>query len=172
MRRLLGPTHGTTLRRFFLTALIHPALTALQAKLIPTLLSFKDDGGYCALPSWLSQVQHVPSEDDLLQFDLSQIKPSIIKKVLRKHPSSSSPGDDGITYDHLNMMLSTHHFLATLFSKVLLCSQVPPTLWTDAKIIMIHKKGDTADPANFRPIVLTSVIGKLFHKTLANRHIT
>ena len=82
--------------------------------------SFKDDGGYYVLPSWVSQVQHVPSEDDLLQFDLSSITPSIIKKVLRKHPSSSSPGDDGITYHHLEMMPSTHHFLATLFSEVLL----------------------------------------------------
>ena len=130
--------------------------------------SFKDDGDYCALTSWVSQVQHVPSEDDLLQFDLSPITPSIIKKVLRKHPSSSSPGDDGITYHHLKMMPSTHHFLASLFSKVLLCSHAPPTSWTHAKIIMIYKKGDTTDPANFRPIALTSVIGKLFHKILAN----
>ena len=72
-----------------------------------------------------------------------------------------SPGHDGITYHHLKMMPSTHHFLATLFSKVLLCSRVPPTLWTHAKIIMIHKKSDTTDPPN-------SVIGKLFHKILAN----
>ena len=112
---------------------------------------------------------HVPSEDDLQEFDLSPIKPSIIKKVLRKRPSNSSPGDDGITFHHLKMMPSTHPFLATLFSKVLLCSHVPPTLWTHAKIIMIHKKGDITDPVNLRPIALTSVIGKLFHKILANR---
>ena len=67
------------------------------------------------------------------------------------------------------MMPSTHHFLATLFSKILLHSQVPPTSWTHAKIITLHKKGDHRDPANFRPIVLTSVIGKLFHKILAIR---
>ena len=98
MRRILGPTQGTILRKFVLTSQIHPALTALQAKPIATLLKvFKIDGGYCALPSWVSQVQHVPSEDDLLQFDLSPIMPSIIKIVLRKCPSSSSPGDDGIT---------------------------------------------------------------------------
>ena len=95
--------------------------------------------------------------------------PSIIKEVLRKLPSSSSPGANGITFHHLKMMSSTHHFLATLFSKVLLCSHVPPTSWTHAKIIMIHKKGDTTHPANFCPIASTSVIGKLFHKILANR---
>ena len=95
--------------------------------------------------------------------------PSIIKKVLRKRSSSSSPGDDGITYHHLKMMPLTHHFLATLFSKVLLCSHVPPILWTHAEIILIHKKGDTTDPANFRPNAVTSAIGELFHKILANR---
>ena len=42
--------------------------------------SFKDDGGYCALPSWVSQVQHVPSEDDWLEFDLSPITTSINKE--------------------------------------------------------------------------------------------
>ena len=114
-------------------------------------------------------MQHVPSKDDLLEFDLSPIMPSITENVLRKCPSSSSPGDDGITYHHLKMMPSTHHFLATHFSKVLLCSHVPPTLWTHAKIIMIHKKGDTTDPTNFHPIALTLVIGKLFQKILANR---
>ena len=121
------------------------------------------------MPSWVSQVQHVPSEDDLLQFNLSPITPSIIKKVLRKRPSSSSPGDDGITYHHLKMTPSTHHFLATLFSTKLLHSHVPSTLWTHAEIIMIHRKGATTDFANFCPIALTSVIGKLFDKIFVNR---
>ena len=72
------------------------------------------------------------------------------------------PGVDGITCHHLKM-------LATLFSKVLLHSQVLPTCWTHTKIIMVHKNGDPTVPANFRPIALTSVIGKLFHKILAIR---
>ena len=67
------------------------------------------------------------------------------------------------------MMPSTHHFLATLFSKILLQSQSPPSSWCHAKVITIHKKGDPQDPANFRPIALTSVIGKLYHKILAIR---
>ena len=35
--------------------------------------------------------------------------------------------------------------------------------------VTIHKNGDTSDPAHFRPIAITSVIGKLFHNILAVR---
>ena len=115
------------------------------------------------------EIQQVPSDEGLFDFDLSPVTPALVKKVLRKHSSGSAPGDDGISYHHLKMMPSTHHFLATLFSKILLHSQVPPTSWTHVKIITMHKKGDPSDPANFRPIALTSVIRKLFHKILAVR---
>lgn len=115
----------------------------------------RDDGGYSALPSWVANVQHVPSDEDLLELDLSPITPSLIKQVLKKRPSVSAPGVDGITYHHLKMMSSTHHFLATLFSKIFLHSQVPPTSWIHAKIIMVHKNGDPTIPANFRPVALT-----------------
>ena len=100
---------------------------------------------------------------------MSPITPSIIKKVLRKRPSSSSPGDDGITYHHLKMMPPSHHLLATLFSKLFLCSHVPPTLWTHAKIIMIHKKVTPQTLQTSALLHLTSVVRKLFHKILANR---
>ena len=66
-------------------------------------------------------------------------------------------------------MTSTHHFLATLFSKILLESYSPPSSWCSARIKLIHKGGDTNCPANFRPIALTSAIGKLFNKIIASR---
>lgn len=129
----------------------------------------REDGSYSSFPTWVSEVQHVATDEDLRDFDLLPITPGLIKKMLRKRLSGSAPGDDGITYRHLKMMPSAHHFLATLFSKILLHSQAPPSSWFHAKIITIHKKGDPLDPANFRPIALTSVIGKLFHKVLAIR---
>ena len=82
----------------------------------------REDRSYSSLPAWVSEVQHVPSDEDLLGFDLSPITPGLVKKMLSKRPSSSAPGVDRITYHHLKMMPSTHHFLATLFSKILLHS--------------------------------------------------
>ena len=46
-----------------------------------------------------------------------------------------------------------------------------PTLllnpWCQGKTILLYKKGDANLPKNFRPITLTSVIGKLFHRILS-----
>ena len=70
---------------------------------------------------------------------------------------------DGITYFHLKKLPSCHNFLATLYSKILLQSHSAPTSWCQGKTILLYKKGDASLPKNFRPIMLTSVIGKLFH---------
>ena len=41
-----------------------------------------------------------------------------------------------------------------------------PTLWKKACTILIHKKGNTSDPSNFRPITLQSVPLKVFTSCL------
>jgi len=38
-----------------------------------------------------------------------------------------------------------------------------------ARIRLIYKAGSLDDPSNFRPIALTSVVGKVFHKILSHR---
>jgi len=61
--------------------------------------------------------------------------------------------------------------LATLFNKLLeaKAASAAPLLWGSARIKLIHKAGNTDDPSNFRPIALTSVVGKLFHKILSHQ---
>ena len=88
---------------------------------------------------------------------------------MKKRPSNSSPGEDGITYHHLKKLPSAHYFLVTLFSKILLDDHTSPDSWCQAKIKFIPKSQDLSNPENFRPIALTSVIGKLFNKILALR---
>ncbi|CAB3993869.1 Hypothetical predicted protein, partial [Paramuricea clavata] len=46
---------------------------------------------------------------------------------------------------------------------------VVPSEWKKACTILIHKKGETANPANFRPITLESVPLKVFTSCLRNR---
>ena len=121
------------------------------------------------LPNWVHDVMPSPDPSEMTPFDLLPITPGTIKRILMKRPSNSSPGDDGISYHHLKKMPSTHHFLATLFSKILRENQIAPDAWCDARIKLIFKGGDNQSPVNFRPIALTSVVGKLFHKIIALR---
>ena len=57
---------------------------------------------------------------------------------------------------------SCFNFLATLYSKILLQSHSALLSCCHGKTILLYKKGDASLPKNFRPITLTSVLGKLF----------
>ena len=80
----------------------------------------------------------------------------------------SAPGMDGITYYHLSRLPSSQHFMATLFNKIIQAESAP-ACWELARIKLIFKAGSPDDPSNYRPIALTSVVGKLFHKILSHR---
>ena len=58
--------------------------------------------------------------------------------------------------------------MATLFNK-LVDTGTAPTCWGCARVKLIYKSGDSVDPSNFRPMALTSVVGKLLHKILSCR---
>ena len=92
------------------------------------------------LPDWVSQVMPVPKIVE--EFDLSAIAPHLIKRTLQKCPSKSSPGPDSIIYFHLTNLPSTHHFLATLFSKVLSNPTEAPAIWFSAVLKLISKNED------------------------------
>ena len=46
---------------------------------------------------------------------------------------------------------------------------VLPSDWTDAYIVPIHKKGPKKDPANYRPISLTSAVCKILERLICHR---
>ena len=150
------------------TSSISPACTPDDAyKYVSNITN--ESSHYQSLPLWIDEVWPAPDPEDLTPFDLSPITPGLVKRVLKKRSSNYSPGEDGISYHHLKKVPSSHHFLATLFTKILLKSHSAPPVWRKAKIKLLFKGGDSKLPSNFRPIALTSTIGKLFHKILATR---
>ncbi|RVE45150.1 hypothetical protein evm_010173 [Chilo suppressalis] len=64
--------------------------------------------------------------------------------------------------------------LSPVLTRLYQCSyslgRVPET-WRDANVQPVPKKGDRSDPANYRPIAVTSVLCKVLEKVL-NNHLT
>jgi hypothetical protein len=91
-----------------------------------------------------------------------------------------SPGEDGlipdliksaadaVNNDKLRGDNSVVDALTLLFNYVL-HNEVWPARWSTGVIYPLHKSGDRLDPANYRPITLLSVVGKLFGRIIANR---
>ena len=75
-----------------------------------------DNTQYRHLSPWV--MDSLPDCDASL-FDGSAITPSLVKSTLRQCSMKSTPGSDGITYFLLNHLPSSHHFMATLFNKLL-----------------------------------------------------
>lgn len=65
--------------------------------------------------------------------------------------------------DHLMQVL------VELFDDILDPASIPPEQWRMAKLIVLFKKGDAADPSNYRPIAILPILYKVFSKIICNR---
>ena len=104
---------------------------------------------------------HEPFVDSVI--DLS---PEMVKSVLSKLQPNKAPGPDGL---HPMMLRECANELAYPVSKIYaesFDSGILPTDWKSANISPIFKKGCKADPANYRPVALTSVLCKVMERLL------
>lgn len=103
---------------------------------------------------------------------ISQIKINerLVKKILDNLKVDKAPGPDEIPPIVLKKCSPE---LAPILSKLFrlsFFSSTFPNSWKDANIHPIPKKGDHTNPLNYRPISLTSTLGKTF-ETLLNSQI-
>ena len=56
-----------------------------------------------------------------------------------------------------------------MFTYVLQGTWDPPASWKKSFVIVLHKKGDTKIPDNYRPITLLPIIYKLFSRIVCTR---
>ena len=127
--------------------------------------------------------ESIPEEDNNVVFDSvppsndtgydilhAQFQEDEIKKRIPSLKNGKSPGDDLILNEYIKTLSNlVSPLLVNLFNKIL-SSGVYPDAWTLSVIVPVFKdKGDAKDPANYRPISLTSCISKLFSMLLNDR---
>ena len=104
------------------------------------------------IPSWIPKLS-----DPEVQFNLDPPTYQQISNVIRKMKSSGLP----CPLDQLSIICFKRcPYLRTYLTELIReswLSGIVPTEWKRACTILIHKKGNTNDPTNFRPITLQSV---------------
>ena len=97
------------------------------------------------------------------------VDPSTVEELLKSLDEQSSPGPDELhprILKHLSSVIS--YPLALLFQKSLDCGKLPAG-WKMAVVKPMFKGGRLEDPANYRPVSLTSVLCKVFEKMLKQK---
>ena len=72
---------------------------------------------YSSLPDWVYTAFQPPNITE--EFDLFPITPSIIKRLLKRYKNPLAPGMDKITYGQMRNLPTCHHFLGTLYTKIM-----------------------------------------------------
>ena len=106
-----------------------------------------------------------PSQDQ--SRSLAQPPSSCEVEAKLRRATNTSPGMDGLEYRHLLALDPKGLLLAILYKKV--WEVGIPEVWRKSRTVPIHKKGDTADYSNFRPISLLPTMYKIFSGVLASR---
>lgn len=98
--------------------------------------------------------------------DPSPFSADIIHKIIRQQAPRKAPGVDSITGAMLKPIAGP---LSQVLEKLLaVCWRWSciPLSWRTAQVVPIFKKGDPSNPANFRPISLTSIFRKVLERCM------
>ena len=94
------------------------------------------------------------------------IKHDEILRALKNTKRSTAPGPDGRGLEEARGLGAER--LSWAFNSCLHLKDVPES-WALGRTTLIPKKPDAADPGDFRPITITSLLLRLFHKVIAAR---
>ncbi|KAI8517757.1 hypothetical protein Bbelb_037740 [Branchiostoma belcheri] len=85
-----------------------------------------------------------------------EVTEDLVYKQLQSLRADKSPGNDGM---HPRILRELAHVIVrppTLIFQLSINNAKLPDQWKEASITPIYKKGDKSDPANYRPVSLTS----------------
>ena len=125
-------------------------------------LNSENIDSYILNKTYLSQYSNV--ESSFPEIDLDELK-----KTIKKVKKDSSPGPDNISYNLIkNLPESFLKKILNFFNLCLSTSKLPKQ-WKISNITMIPKKKISKDPSKYRPISVTSCLGKILERIIRNR---
>lgn len=121
----------------------------------------------------LNNFQHCKDTDDRFQYSSSlynPVTPSEIWKTIKNNKSTAESFDNCQVHASMlkNLGPNAIYALSKLFT---LCLRNGVWLWNSSNIVFLKKDGKASysKPGSYRPISISSYIGKLFERVLANR---
>ncbi|GFR95949.1 RNA-directed DNA polymerase (Reverse transcriptase) domain containing protein [Elysia marginata] len=98
--------------------------------------------------------------------ELPSFEEQEVIKCLNEMSKNNAPGPDEITSELGGAPAIS--YLTKALNQILTLKEIPPS-WHEAKIIILYKKGDPGDIANYRPISLLSHSCKIFTRLIQKR---
>ncbi|KAG1446861.1 hypothetical protein G6F56_009441 [Rhizopus delemar] len=87
---------------------------------------------------------------------------------VKRSPNQSSPGQDGLGYQYLNVLFripALQPLILEVYNKAL-TSESTPSSWKEIRVRLLPKKGDLTNLKNWRPISLINCDAKIFTRVL------
>lgn len=103
----------------------------------------------------------LPKFDDLC----GPISPNEVTSVTLKQ--KSSPGPDGIKPSEWSSRINP--VISAALMNIILCWGHIPSFWRDSRTILVPKSTSATQPAEFRPISISSVFLRHLHRIISNR---
>ncbi|KAJ0171262.1 hypothetical protein K1T71_012812 [Dendrolimus kikuchii] len=108
----------------------------------------------------------------VLQMPEIRIRQTEVRKTLRNLDTNKASGPDGIPARVLKSCAPEISPVLTRLFRLSLKTGKVPTSWKQANVQPVPKKGSRADPANYRPISVTSILCKSMERILNARLLT
>ena len=99
----------------------------------------------------------------------NEISPSEVIQEIKNMKNNKASGIDGIPSEFFKMSVTQLSPTLCLIFNSVFNSGYFPEQWSKGLIIPIHKKGDRADPKNYRGISLLTIFSKIFTGILNKR---
>lgn len=100
-----------------------------------------------------------------------KVTEELVKKCLLQLKTDKSPGIDGVSPRILKEMAEQLCVPLNIIFNSSINTSILPRQWKDAIICPIYKKSEKRNPANYRPVSLTSIICKTLERVIVEQLI-